>query len=182
MAALDGRPFLSFYTPTYRRPTLLARCEESVGAQTIPCEHVVIPDAVGIGIDGVFAAVPAHAHKVTGDYVHFLADDDVLAFPDVAARVEVFARAQALPDVIIVRAIKNGLDLPFSRSGPPVMGQIDLGCVITRRDIWLQHVHDYGHRYEGDFDHVSAMWQAGRRFVYSDILFEVGPAMRGRPE
>lgn len=176
------RHFLSFYTPTYKRPTLLARCRASVAAQTVPCEQVIIPDTVGLGIAGMYAALPTHAYRLTGDYVHFLADDDFLAGADVVERVQRLALAEGRPDVIVVRAIKNGLDLPLDPYGPPVEGRIDLGCIITRRDVWLQHVHDYGHRYEGDCDHARAMWDAGRRFVYSDILFELGPAMHGAPE
>jgi hypothetical protein len=156
-----------------------------VGAQTIPCEQVTIPDDIGIGIDGMYRAVPEHAHKLTGEYVHFLADDDYLATPYVAERVQVVAKAEGLPDVIIVQAIKNGLVLP-SHTREPVCGQIDLGCVITRRDIWLQHVRDYSEpdaKYESDFQHVHAMWRAGRRFVFAtDITFELGPAMHGAPE
>lgn len=183
-------PFLSFYTPTYRRPHLLARCQASVDAQTIPCEHIIIPDTVGIGIPGVFASVPTHAHKVTGEYVHFLTDDDYLASNTVAAQLQAIAAAHDRPDVIIVRAIKDvrihdhwvTLDLPLNREGPPMLGQIDLGCVVTRRDVWMAHVQDYGARYEGDFDHVHAMWRAGRRFVYTDLIVLRGKAMHGNPE
>jgi len=42
--------FLSVYTPTYKRPQALARCKASVAAQTIPTEHVIIVDEIGIGI------------------------------------------------------------------------------------------------------------------------------------
>ena len=177
-----SRPFLSFYTPTYKRPTLLARCRASVGAQTIPCQHVVIEDTVGLGIHGMYHDIPEHAHLVTGEYVHVLADDDYLEAHDVAERVQAVAFAKSSPEVILVRAIKNGMHLPSYTSGPPKLGQIDLGCVITRRDVWLAHVQDYGRRYEGDFDHVRAMWNCGRRFLFTDILFERGPAMHGRPE
>ena len=176
--------FLSFYTPTYKRPVQLARCQASVQAQTVPCQQLIVRDEVGIGVDGMFRAVPRHAAGLWGQYVHMLADDDVLAGPDVVAQVQAVAHHEQQPDVIIVRALKNGLLLPLEMQGPPILGQIDLGCVITRRDVWLQHVHDYGAlgRYEGDYDHVSAMWRAGRRFVYAGILFEHGPASHGAPE
>lgn len=175
-------PFLSFYTPTYKRPQALARCQASVGAQTLLCEQLVIRDEIGIGIAGMYAAIPLHAHGLSGQYVHLLADDDWLAAPDVAAQVQAAVWAHHHPDVVIVRAVKAGLDLPLEPHGPPVEGRIDLACVITRRDVWLAHVHDYGQRYEGDYDHVSALWTAGRRFVYTDILFAYGPASHGRPE
>lgn len=183
--------FLSFYTPSYKRPKALARCQASVGSQTLPCEHIIIPDEVGIGIPGVFAAVPTHAHKVTGDYVHFLTDDDYLVADTVAERLQTIAQANGLPDVLIVRVDKTlllddrwvTLHLPLCHA-EPLLGRIDLACVVTRRDVWLEHVQDYSRhqRYEGDFDHVHAMWDAGRRFVYTDLLFAAGKAMHGRPE
>lgn len=182
-------PFLTCYTPTYQRPTLLARCQASVAAQTLPCQHLIIPDAIGLGIDGMFAAIPSHAPKVIGDYVLILPDDDVLVGPSVAAQIQQWAQAQDQPDVLLVRTTKTlliddrwiTLHLPLG-TGAPQLGRIDLTCVVTRRDVWLQHVTDYGQRYEGDFDHVSAMWQANRRFVYTTVNAVRGHAMYGAPE
>lgn len=175
-------PFLSFYTPTYRRPQRLAACLESVRVQTVHCEQVVIVDHVGIGIAGMYATVARYASALHGQYVHFLADDDTLAGPHVVAQVREFAIAHDSPDVIIVRAIKNGLLLPRVMEGPPVQGEIDLGCFIVRLDVWQAHANDYGRRYEGDADFGAALWAAGRRFAYCDVLFEVGPALHGQPE
>jgi hypothetical protein len=175
-------PFLSFFTPTYRRPQRLAQCMESVWRQSVACEQVIVHDTIGVGIAGVYARVAAYAASLHGEYVHVLADDDVLAGPTVVEQVLHAAAAAGHPDVFVVHAIKNGLHLPLMSDGPPVEGAIDLGCIITRRDVWQAHADHYGRRYEGDFDHVTAMWQAGRRFVYTDILFEIGPAMHGAPE
>ncbi|MGE3703766.1 MAG: hypothetical protein AB7I13_00740 [Vicinamibacterales bacterium] len=175
-------PFLSFVTPTYRRPQLLARCMDSVRRQTEPCEQLIVHDTVGLGIAGMYAALPRYAAALHGGYVHVLADDDELVADTVVARVRDRALAEGCPDVIVVRAYKNGLLLPLRPEGPPAQGAIDLGCVITRRDVWVAHVGDYGRRYEGDFDHVHAMWTAGRRFVFADLLFERGPALHGCPQ
>lgn len=181
-------PFLSFYTPYFRRPRQLLACIESVQTQTIAdaIEHRVFPDttARGLGIDGMYARIPKHARALTGRYVHVLCDDDVLAAPDVVERVKAFAETEGEPPVIIVRSRKLH-DYPFERGGPPVCGHIDLGCVITRRDLWLETVHAYGGRYEGDFDHVSALYRkvgdAGFRYC-CDFLFMRGAVSRGRPE
>ena len=181
-AAGVERPFLSFLTPTYRRPQLLAACMESVRQQTVPCEQVIVHDTVGRGIAGMFAMLPAYASALHGEYVHILADDDVLCSDLVVEAVAAFCRAQpAAPDVIVVRAQKNGLLLPLAMSGPPALGAIDLGCLITRRDVWQGHVGDYGRRYEGDYDFARALWEARRSFAYCDVLFERGPALRGAP-
>lgn len=174
-------PFLSFFTPTYRRPALLAACMDSVRRQTVACEQVIVHDTVGLGIAGMYAAVPQYSLALHGEYVHFLADDDVLCSESVVAQVREFARANSQPDVIVVRAYKNGQLLPHQMAGPPAEGAIDLGCIITRLDVWQAHVGDYGRRYEGDFDHIHAMWRSGRQFAYCDVLFERGPALHGAP-
>ena len=66
------QPFLTFYTPTYKRPEGLAQCLASVAAQTIAdeIEQVVIPDHVGIGIDGMYRRLPTYTEAVHGMSVH----------------------------------------------------------------------------------------------------------------
>ena len=60
--------FLSVYTPTYKRPQALARCKASVAAQTIPTEHVIIVDEIGIGIDGMEVEIEySYLHGNTSD-------------------------------------------------------------------------------------------------------------------
>jgi hypothetical protein len=56
-------PFLTFYTPSYRRPHGLAKCLASVQMQTIvsEIEQIVIPDHVGLGVGGMFAQVSRYA-------------------------------------------------------------------------------------------------------------------------
>jgi hypothetical protein len=179
------QPFLSLYTPTFRRPRGLTSCLASVAAQTAvdDIEHLVIPDYVGVGVDGMYARVPFYAHALHGQYVHLLADDDVLAGPHVVAELMQRATTGGFPSVLVVSAVKGNLKLPLDNAGPPVCGRIDLGCLIVRRDIWLQHVGDYGKCYEGDFWFAKALWDAGHRFVYAtDITFLHGAVSRGAAE
>lgn len=177
-------PFLSFYTPTYKRPQQLARCLASVANQTLvrEIEHVVIPDHVGLGIGGMYQRVPAYKDAIHGQYVHFLADDDVLASPGVVEAVKQAAEQNHNPPMLIVRAIKGGLHLPFGQMWPPVCGQIDLGCFVTRADVWKAHAHCYGNRYEGDFDFADAVAKSGHDAVFVDVLFLVGGVNYGQPE
>src|ERR1041385_6151052 len=100
---MSTQPFLSVVTPTHRRPTLLARCRASVDAQTLPCEHVVIPDDAGIGIDGVYAAMPTHAHEASGCYVMVLSDDNILIAPTFAQELRREAERADWPDAIVFR-------------------------------------------------------------------------------
>jgi hypothetical protein len=170
------QPFITFYSPTYRRPQGLARCLESVRQQTLAdqIEQIVIPDHVGHGIDGMFRSIPKYADAVHGKYVHVLQDDDVLADRDVVEAVRACAIAHDFPPVIIVRVEKGPLHLPIDRPWPPVLGQIDLGCVITLADVWREFVGAYGQRYEGDYDYMKALADAGFSAVFCDVVFTRG--------
>lgn len=178
------QPFLTLYTPTYRRPAGLARCLASVQAQTAVAqiEQIVIPDHIGVGIGGMFQAIQKYADAVHGRYVHILADDDELASPDVVASVQIHAAANQYPEVIVVKAQKGGSVWPDGSPWPPRLGHVDLGCFIVRADVWKQHVTDYGNRYEGDWDHAIAMFNAGRQASWCDVLFLRGGVSRGVAE
>jgi hypothetical protein len=182
-------PFLSIFTPTYRRPIGLAKCMASVQSQTIAerIQHVIVPDYAGVGLVQALFHWPAlYAPVLTGEYVTLMADDDDLEGPTVVQSLQVLAGVNGWPDVLIVQATKGGHgSLPLDQHGPPILGRIDLGSVVTRRDVWLEHLKDYtinGGRYESDYDHVRAMWDAGRRFVYTGLPFVRGGVGGGRPE
>lgn len=178
------KPFLTLYTPTYKRPEALVRCMRSVEQQTLvsEIEHLIVPDYVGLGVGGMYQRVPSHIHAVHGEYVHFLADDDVLASPTVVEQVKQAAEQNGYPPMLLVRVIKGALQLPFGQPWPPVIGQIDLGCFITRADVWKAHAHKYGDRYEGDFDFAEAVAQSGYSATLVDLLFLTGGVSRGEPE
>lgn len=180
------KPFITFYTPTYRRPQALAACMASVAAQTVidQIEQIVIPDHVGLGVGGMYKRVQDYANAVHGEYVHILADDDVLPLPTAVEQVMDFAIANNYPEVIIVQSRKGSTTYPNTAHWPPVMGRIDLGCCITRSNVWRRHVQAYGHpgRYEGDWDFMDAVWAAGHDAVYLPLLFVDGSVSRGVAE
>lgn len=191
------QPFLSFYTPTYRRPAQLAACLHSVQRQTHvkDVEQVVVVDHVGLGVGGMFAAVPMYAPALHGEYVHFLCDDDALAGDDVVGRLKAIVDAERIdgvgPEVVIVGSQKPGGYFPAENRGPPILGSIDLGCFVVRRDIWNKYCASYGRRYEGDFDFINTIWRAtGERgdeppyrwSWHKDMHFCTGSASRGRYE
>lgn len=183
---LVPHPFVTLITPTFRRPAGLAACLASVGKQTAAAEvqHLVLPDHVGHGlVDGLFGRLPWVAGAVRGRYVNILCDDDILADDTVVAQVQAFAEARQFPPVIVARVVKAGLCLPMCPpEGPPICGQIDLTSYIVRADVWAAHVNDYGRRYEGDFDHADALFNAGYPSAYCDVIWAVGRASHGRPE
>jgi hypothetical protein len=194
---MPQQPYISFYTPTFRRPTQLAACIASVQAQTVAalCEQVIVPDFVGVGVGGMFARVPVYAGALHGEYVHFLCDDDVLAGPEVVEALRLIVESERVngagPDVVIVGSRKPGGYYPADNHGPPTLGSIDLGCFVVRRDVWLRHCAHYGRRYEGDFDFIHDVWTAKDRGFedaeyrwswHKELHFVTGAASKGRYE
>ena len=177
--------FLSVYTPTFARPTLLATCRQSVEAQTArdAIQHLIVYDDVGIGIGGMFAEIQEHVGNLRGDYVYILQDDDVLAGPDVVERLRVFAIENNDPAVVIVRNQKRGMILPTHWMDRPRRNHIDLGSYVVRRDVLTAHAGDFAPKYDGDFEYIDAVWRAGWRFTWCDLLFAraLGTGL-GRPE
>jgi hypothetical protein len=177
-------PFLTFLTPTYRRPKQLVACLQSVQQQTAveAIQQIVLPDHLGVGVGGMFQKLPAYAPVVQGEYVHILCDDDVLAGPTVVADVQAYAKAQGNPPLIIVDAQKAEHTWPAGQVWPPIMGNIDLGCGIVRADVWKRHVEAYGSIYEGDFLFFQALAAVGIKCSYLELLFSVGAVSRGAAE
>jgi len=177
-------PFLTFYTPTYRRPKLLADCVASVQRQSdSDWQHLIIPDEVGIGIGGMFAAVKLNVGQIHGKYVYFLQDDDIIVDQDFVAGLKEFTKDNNYPPVVIVRNIKGPLNLPDIWQARPERGHIDLGSYVTRMDIFAMHADKFLPTYDGDFEFIRALWDLGYEFAWWDRL--VARAQQwgfGRPE
>lgn len=176
-------PFVTFYTPTYKRPLGLARCLASVAMQTavMDIEQIVIPDHLGVGIEGMYARVPQYVSAVHGEYVYVLADDDELASPAVVDDVRAWVFERGCPPIVLV-GVQKGALLISQASWPPVIGAIDLGSMLVRADVWKAHAHEYGRRYEGDYDFAAALHRAGHAAVSCPVLFARGGQSHGVPE
>lgn len=175
--------FLSVYTPTYKRPNLLAMCRASVKAQTIPCQHVIVHDKVGIGVDGMFEAIRDHAHLCAEDYVMVLSDDNVLTDREFARDLKAEVAIHRLPDVVMFKGEIAGQIQPVVWGSEPLETKVDLSCFAVRNHIWQRHAPDWGHRYEGDFDFIHTLWERGYRFHWWDReVFRAQLISRGQPE
>lgn len=183
---INPSPFVSFYTPTFRRPTSMEKQRQSIARQTAveDIDQIVYPDHVGHGVAaGLYGRLPRVVSALVGQYVNFLCDDDILAADDVVARVRDFAVTHHRPEVIVTRVIKGPHTFPLcDPEGEPVCGSVDLTSYLVRQDIWQRHVGDYGLRYEGDYDHATALYKAGYRFAFCPVLWAIGGQSNGRPE
>lgn len=158
----------------------------SIERQTVrhDVEQIIVPDFVGRGIaSGLFGRIKWYANACRGEYVTVLADDDELIDERGVEKIKAFAERKLRPPVIMVKVIKNGFEYPCCDPfGPPLISEVDLGCYILRRDIWIAHSADYGNRYEGDFDHAVVLHERGYRREFLDLVFVEGGASNGRPE
>lgn len=179
-------PFLTIYTPTYKRPSYLKRCVESVQGQTvypIAIQHIIVEDTVGVGVAGMYAEIANHVDEMKGDYVYILQDDDILAADDVVERLMIFVETRDLPGVVICRNTKRGVKLPVIWRSEPVKGWIDLGNYVTRIDIFAGNVHAFGKEYAGDYPFIRKLWEDGIRFAWLDMLLAQAQATgEGKPE
>lgn len=175
--------FLTIYTPTYRRPRFLAACKESVAAQSDrDYQHLVIVDEVGIGVAGMFAAIPGNVPLIEGEYVYILQDDDVITDRDFVRDLKRFAWEHNDPPVVIVKNRKFGVQ-PRKWEQAPQLGHIDLGSYVIRADVFAENAHRFGRRYEGDYDFIRALWDMGYPFAWWDrLVAEAQQVGMGRPE
>lgn len=174
-------PLLTIYTPTYRRPQLLARCQASVAAQTDQdIQHLIIRDEVGLGVGGMFAAMPSHMADVAGEWVYVLSDDDYLTDPQVVAEFRAFAEAHPAAEIIMCRQLIGGVRYPRTWMAPPELGAVSLSCWFVRRAVFARI--PYGCRYEGDFDFIAAVWAAGLPIAWWDRVVCDAPHGWGRGE
>jgi len=173
------------YTPTFRRPRQLAICEASVESQSLTVQHLIVRDEVGIGIDGMYAAVAGHVGEVEGEYVLILNDDNVFADDEFVADLEDEVDFADEPQVVVYRIDHVGRELPDEEhwGREPECGFIDCANFAVRRDVWVRHAGDWGRRYEGDFDFIHRLWREKYSFHWWDRLGVVVPQVgRGRPE
>jgi len=178
-------PFLTIFTPTHR-PALLAECMASVKRQTAvdKVQHVIVPDYVGRGIvASLYGGLKRYATSFDGQYVHALADDDLLASPHAVSWLETRARQHEYPEVIVAKVRKGRWDFPqVPVTEAPVLGKVDMASYVIRRDVFLAHVKDYGDRYAGDFDFAAALFAAGYRHVFHEHVFVVGGTTCGKKD
>lgn len=175
--------FLSIYTPTYQRPQLLERCMESVANQTMPCQHVIVEDKVGLGVGGMYREIQNHAHEVHGDYVLVLSDDNCLYDEYAVADLFYHIESEGRPDVAIWEGSLQGIRVPKLWYCRPQIACIDLSNFIVRREVWQKHADDWPDSYEGDYHFIAKLWDTGYRFSWFHRLgYFAVKISKGAPE
>jgi hypothetical protein len=131
----------------------------------------------------MFADIPNHADRATGDLVMVLSDDNLLVDPQVAEDLLRVWDGQGRPDVVMFKGSIGECVQPLAWDQEPVERQVDLSCFAVAREIWQRHAGDWGHRYEGDFDFIHTLWENGYRFYWwNRLCFMAQQISQGRPE
>lgn len=177
---------LTVITPTYKRPVGLKMCQASVQGQdrSEDIQHLIVVDEVGKGVGGMYADLPHVNEDIAGEWVYVLSDDDVLIFPRVLNLIEQVEAQAPEAQCIMVKMFCNGRVLPWPQcwQAAPLMGGVTLSNWIVRKETHI--AHPFGARYEGDFDAIESMWNAGVVFAWADVVLSASQcgANFGRPE
>jgi glycosyltransferase involved in cell wall biosynthesis len=180
-------PVLTIITRTFNgRPAGLAKNVASVESQSdrASVQHLVVVDSDRRGVEWAQWNLRNVSDKIAGDYVMLLDDDDYL-IDDHFVR-DFVSISHDYPEVVIVRMdMGTGLVLPVDSmwEQAPRHSHIACSCYIVMRDIWIEHVENFGDRYDGDFQFIDSVWKHGHEFYWwRRTVSRVGRVSRGAPE
>jgi len=157
--------FLSVVTRSCGRTRLLARNRRSLATQIDPdYEHIIITDNEHKGLHEANKSLNQNKHRVNGQYVLILDDDDYISDRSFIKHLKNVA-AQHPVDIILFKAYRKPFSdfLPSKRTWgkPPVLGEIGSCCFIVKREIWKQHIFMFAKSRHGDYYFIKALFDAG---------------------
>jgi len=140
---------------------MLAANKLSVAEQTDQdWEQILITDATGMGIYAANRSLAANGHRVVGEWVYILDDDNHLVDTQFVATIRKLAKNEKC-DIIVVKSVWMGgiiLPRPEYWGRPPARGQIDSLNVIVRQPIWKRHIAAFGKPSCGDFHFIKELF------------------------
>lgn len=180
--------FLEVLTRCYKRPTLLARNQASLRAQT--CDdwtQTLLIDDVGRGINWSHENLTRCAPALNGQYIWLLDDDDECIRPTLVAELKAIV-ATHNPDVIMLRmdhGPRGILPEPGYWGNAPEHGHIGVSAYVVRREVWQAHAEAWSPGvYHSDFNFIAAVVSDNSVAVYwhEVIASRVQQIGLGRPE
>jgi len=182
-------PFLSIVTRCYKRPKALRLNVVSVAKQTDrDWEQVFITDDEGRGLLWANKSLYLNRHRVKGDYVLILDDDNILYHNKVVEHLKAVVAAHD-PDILIVKLhqIKRLLPTDEVWGKQPVFGHIDTGCFVVRHDVWVDNIILFGQPYGGDCAFIGGLFAQieynGWKVCWHDeVMTAIQRVSYGKPE
>ena len=167
------QPFLTIVTRySTGRDSLLSRNKHSVLQQTDPdLEHILIPNA-GKTLHEANASFERITHKIQGQYVFILDDDDYISYTRFVEELKQFTRVNNNPDVIIVKMNRLGTLYPQKQfwQKPPVKCHIGSPCFIVKKIPWKAHIPLFAQPSCGDFHFINHLYLSDYRFEWWDAV------------
>ena len=158
-------PFLSVVTRSCGRAKQFARAKKSLMTQIDPdYEHIVIVDTVGRGLHVANKSLNLNKHRVKGQYVFILDDDNYVSDRNFIKHLKNVV-SQHKVDIILFKAHRK----PFSETLPskrvwgtrPILGEIDSCCFVVKRAVWQKHIHEFGQPKHGDYHFIKTLFDKG---------------------
>lgn len=177
-------PFLTFVTRTFNRPGPLKRNRDSLLQQSDKdYDHVIIVDNFGRGRHWANKQFYAHRHRITGDYVFLLDDDDYLVYTDFCKAIRQIVRTHA-PDVIMVKMQTQAHIFPTPDVWQKhiIMGSIGTSCFCVSNQIFQRHIEAFGRTSCGDYHFIKEVFNYNYKIYWFDkIVARIDAAHRSTP-
>lgn len=165
-------PFITFVTRCHKRPLLLKQCQDSVSMQSDKdYEHIFIVDDIGHNRLWCNQQFHVNRHRVTGDYVYLIDDDDRLIYKDFVKHLKQIVAAHS-PDVIMVRVKTDAhiFPMPDVWQRQPIMGSIGGGCSCVSNKVFQLHIHAFGTTSCGDYHFIKDVFKCGYKVHWFDKI------------
>lgn len=185
------KPFVTFFTRTFGgRPTMMARCVQSIEEQDDPrWEHVILMDEKRRGIKYADGQFERNLHRINGAYVFVVDDDNALATPHFVSWLWDVVQREGEPDVVMFRCNYDDLGVlpqPGDWGQYPQHGRISPFNCIVKSGLFRQAVHVWteGEPYKADYDFLKALFDRTDRIYWfdSEPLALVQRRSCGQPE
>lgn len=141
---------------------MFAKAKKSLATQIDPdYEHIIIVDTEGKGLYEANKSLAENKHRVRGQYVFILDDDDYVSSRYFIRHLKNIVNQHKV-DIILFKAYRK----PFSQVLPsrrvwgkrPILGDIGSCCFVVRRAIWQKHIHEFGRPKHGDYHFIKALF------------------------
>lgn len=181
-------PFLEVLTRCCRRPTMLARNQASLDAQTDgDWLQTILIDDLGRGIPWASEQVGRYAPHLVGRYIWLLDDDDECIRPTLVAELRAIVVSDNAPAVIMLK-MNHGPrgvlpELEFWGQ-PPAHGHIGVSAYVVERKLWQAHAAAWSPgAYHSDFNFIASVFASDPRIYWYDVIAsQVQQIGLGRPE
>lgn len=182
-------PLLSIVTRCFKRPNALRVNIMSVARQTMDdWEQIFIVDDEGNGMLHANQSLYHNRHRVKGDYVLILDDDDCLAYDEFVADLKDIALDSG-PDIIMIKMDQILRILPDNAvwEKRPLFGHIGSCCFVVERKIWQDHIELFGQPHGGDYSFISALFAKAESnewniYWFDKVCTRVRKVSYGKPE